>query len=254
MKNNNIQNIQNLIDLYFANLCKAIGEAELKEYFSIKFQISPADLMGTNGKETADSSSATKGDESATKANATPKAKRGTKRGTKRQAAKETARKVAYTTANTYDGTETDAEALIRIVSKHPEIRLRDESETYTAYKTGVLTCEAAAMWMIHKSADNGKLFSETLDVAIAAHLHENAKGLCAPTLLMIWRILTLHNYNHSKVKSALIDLLRKNTVNAITVLAKATEKYTQRNVHDQRVLYIEELLAEKPGIKNQMR
>lgn len=189
-------------------------------------------------------------DEPAPKANATPK----TKRGTKRQAAKESARKVAYATANTYDGTETDAETLIRIVAKHPEIRLRDESETYTAYKTGVLTCEAAAMWMIHKPADNGKLFDETLDVAIAAHLHENATGLCAPTLLMIWRILALHNYNHSKVKSALIDLLRKNTVNAITVLAKATEKYTQRNVHDQRVLYIEELLAAQPGIKNQMR
>lgn len=242
MKNNNIQN---LIDLYFANLCKAIGEAELKEYFSIKFQINPEDIMGTKGDGTADSSSATKADE----ANATPKAKRGTKR----QAAKETARKVAYTTANTYDGTETDAEILIRIVSKHPEIRLRDESETYTAYKTGVLTCEAAAMWMIHKSADNGKLFDETLDVAIASHLHENGKGLCAPTLLMIWRVLALHNYNHSKVKEALIEILRKNTVNAITVLAKATERYTQRNVHDQRVLYIEEFLAAQPGIKNQM-
>lgn len=241
MKNNNIQN---LIDLYFANLCKAIGEAELKEYFSIKFQINPEDIMGTKGDGTADSSSATKADEPAPKA----------KRGETRMAAKETARKVAYTTANTYDGTETDAEILIRIVAKHPEIRLRDESETYTAYKTGVLTCEAAAMWMIHKSTDNGKLFDETLDVAIAAHLHENGKGLCAPTLLMIWRILALHNYNHSKVKSALIDLLRKNTVNAITVLAKATERYTQRNVHDQRVLYIEELLAEQPGIKNQMR
>ena len=198
--------------------------------------------METKGDETADSGSATKADDPAKK------------RGTKRQATKETARKTSYTSANTYDGTETDAEILIRIITKHPEIRLRDESETYTAYKTGVLTCEAAAMWMIHKSADNGKLFSETLDVAIAAHLHENAKGLCAPTLLMIWRVLALHNYNHGKVKEALIDLLRKNTVNAITVLAKATEKYTQRNVHDQRVLYIEELLAEKPGIKNQMR
>lgn len=248
MKNNNIQNIQNLIDLYFANLCKAIGEAELKEYFSIKFQINPADLMGTKGDETANSPSTTKADEPA------PKTKRGTKRGTKRQAAKETARKVAYTTANTYGGTETDAETLIRIVSKHSEIRLRDESETYTAYKTGVLTCEAAAMWMIHKPADNGKLFDETLDVAIAAHLHENATGLCAPTLLMIWRVLALHNYNHSKVKEALIEILRKDTVNAITVLAKATERYTQRNVHDQRVLYIEEKLAAQPGIKNQMR
>ena len=248
MKNNNIQNIQNLIDLYFANLCKAIGEAELKEYFSIKFQINPEDIMGTKGDETADSSSATKADEPE------QKAKRGTKRGTKRQAAKETARKVAYTTANTYGGTETDAEMLIRIVANHPEIRLRDESETYVCMKAGVLTCENAAMWMIHKSADNGKLFSETLDVAIAAHLHENGNGLCAPTLLMIWRVLALHNYNHGKVKEALIDLLRKNTVNAITVLAKATERYTQRNVHDQRVLYIEELLAEKPGIKNQMR
>lgn len=247
MKNN--ENIRNLIDQYLDALYRAIGKETVKEYFSINFQIDPAEIMkdikmGTKGDGMADSSSATKADESSPKR----------KRGTKRQAVKETARRVAYTTASTYDGTETDAEALIRIVAKHPEIRLRDESETYTAYKTGVLTCEAAAMWMIHKSADNGKLFSETLDVAIAVHLHENAKGLCAPTLLMIWRILTLHNYNHSKVKSALIEILRKDTVNAITVLAKATEKYTQRNVHDQRVLYIEELLAAQPGIKNQMR
>lgn len=196
--------------------------------------------METKGDETADSGSATKADEPAKK------------RGIKRQATKETARKTSYTSANTYDGTETDAEILIRIIAKHPEIRLRDESETYVCSKTGVLTCESAAMWMIHKSADNGKLFDETLEVAIAAHLHETWNGLCAPTLLMLWRILALHNYNHAKVKELLIELLRKNTVNAITVLAKATEKYTQRNVHDQRVMYIESLLAEHPGIKNQ--
>ena len=175
-------------------------------------------------------------------------------RGEKRQKAKETARNVSYQATRIYDGTETDAEILIRIVAKHPEIRLRDESETYVKRKTGILTCENAAMWMINKSADNGKLFDEVIDVAIASHLHEDANGLCAPTLLMIWRILALHNYNHQKVKELLIELLRKNTVNAITVLAKATEKYTQRNVHDQRVMYIEEKLAENPGVKNQMK
>lgn len=175
-------------------------------------------------------------------------------RGEKRKAAKETARKVVYATANKFQGTETDTEILIRIVAKHPEIRLRNENENHVHMKEGVLTCENAALWMIHKSADNGKLFDETLDVAIAAHLHENGNGLCAPTLLMIWRILALHNYNHSKVKEALIEILQKDTVNAITVLAKATEKYTQRNVHDQRVLYLEEKLAENPGVKNQMK
>lgn len=173
-------------------------------------------------------------------------------RGEKRKAAKESARNVSYQATKIYDGTETDAEILNRIVAKHPEIRLRNESENHVHMKEGVLTCENAAMWMIHKSADNGKLFDETLDVAIATHLHENGNGLCAPTLLMIWRILALHNYNHAKVKDALIEILRKDTVNAITVLAKATEKYTQRNVHDQRVMYIESLLAEHPGIKNQ--
>ena len=239
MKNNNIQN---LIDVYFANLCKAIGEEELKEYFSVKFQINPDDLMGTKGDEKPDSGSATKADKPAKK------------RGTKRQATKETARKTSYTSAKTYDGTDTESDVLIRVVDNHPEIRLRNESETYVPRKTGVLTCENAAMWMINKSNDNGKLFSETLDVAIAAHLHENVNGLCAPTLLMIWRILVLHNYNHSKVKEALIEILQKNTVNAITVLAKATERYTQRNVHDQRVLFLEEKLAEIPGIKNQMK
>ena len=172
----------------------------------------------------------------------------------KKKGVKETARNVSYQATRIYDGTETDAEILIRIVAKHPEIRLRDESETYVKRKTGVLTCENAAMWMINKSADNGKLFDEVIDVAIASYLHEDANGLCAPTLLMIWRVLALHNYNHAKVKELLIELLRKNTVNAITVLAKATEKYTQRNVHDQRVMYIEEKLAEIPGIKNQMK
>lgn len=175
-------------------------------------------------------------------------------RGEKRQKAKESARKVVYTTANKFQGTETDTGTLIRIVAKHPEIRLRNENENHVHMKEGVLTCENAALWMIHKSADNGKLFDETLEVAIAAHLYENGNGLCAPTLLMIWRILALHNYNHQMVKELLIEILRKNTVNAITVLAKATERYTQRNVHDQRVLYLEEKLAETPGVKNQMK
>lgn len=174
-------------------------------------------------------------------------------RGEKRQKAKESARKVYYHGTEIYQGTDNEAETLIRIVARHPEIRLRNESETYVYKKTGVLTCENAAMWMINKSADNGKLFDEVLDVAISAHLHENGTGLCAPTLLMIWRILALHNYNHQKVKELLIEILQKNTVNAITVLAKATERYTQRNVHDQRVLYLEEKLAENPGVKNQM-
>lgn len=173
----------------------------------------------------------------------------------KKVGVKEIAKKgVSQQCANHYEGTETEAETLKRIVSEHPEIRLRNEDEVFTRYKTGVLTCENSAMWMIHKSNDNGKLFSEVLDVAISAHLHEVYNGLATPTLLMIWRVLALHKYNHSKVKELLIEILHKNTVNAITVLAKATEKYTQRNVHDQRVLYLEEKLAENPGVKNQMK
>lgn len=211
-------------------VAKEMGMEDIFQKFLIL--INPQEIMNDSA------------DESATKR----------KRGEKRQKAKESAQKVYYRGAEIYQGTDEEAETLIRIVAKHPEIRLRNESETYVYKKTGVLTCENAAMWMINKSNDNGKLFDETLDVAIAAHLHENGTGLCAPTLLMIWRVLALHNYNHQKVKELLIELLRKNTVNAITVLAKATERYTQRNVHDQRVLYIEELLAAQPGIKNQMR
>lgn len=173
----------------------------------------------------------------------------------KAQKLKEEVKKVTSATGN-YNGTDEEAEIMARVVAEHPEIRLRNESETFTRTKKGVLCCENAAMWMIHKADDNGKLFGEVLDVAINAHMHENANGLCAPALLIIFRILALHPSArvHKKVKELLIDILRKNTVNSITVLAKATEKYTQRNVHDQRVLYIEELLAAHPGIKNQMR
>lgn len=167
---------------------------------------------------------------------------------------KEIAKKgISQHCANHYEGTETEAEILKRIVSEHPEIRLRNEDEVSTKYKTGVLTCENSAMWMIHKGDDNGKLFSETIDVAIDAHLHEIYNGLATPTLLMIWRVLALHKYNHGKVKELLTEMLKKNTVNAITVLAKATERYTQRNVADQRVMYIEDELAKNPRIRKQI-
>lgn len=173
----------------------------------------------------------------------------------KAQKLKEEAKK-SSTSPSVYNGTDEEAEIMARVVAAHPEIRMRNENETFVRTKIGVLTCENAAMWMIHKANDNGKLFGETLDVAIAAHMHENANGLCAPALLMIFRILALHPSArvHKKVKELLIDILRKNTVNSITVLAKATEKYTQRNVNDQRVMYLEELLAEFPGIRNQMK
>lgn len=173
----------------------------------------------------------------------------------KAQKLKEEVKKVTSATGS-YNGTDEEAEIMARVVAAHPEIRMRNENETFVRTKIGVLTCENAAMWMIHKANDNGKLFGETLDVAIAAHMHENANGLCAPALLMIFRILALHPSArvHKKVKELLIEILRKNTINSITVLAKATEKYTQRNVHDQRVMYLEELLAEFPGIRNQMK
>lgn len=158
------------------------------------------------------------------------------------------------TSAGVYNGTDEEAAIFERVVAEHPEIRLRNESETFTRTKKGVLCCENAAMWMIHKANDNGRLFGETLDVAIAAHMHENANGLCAPALLMIFRILALHPSArvHKKVKELLTEILKKNTVNAITVLAKATEKYTQRNVNDQRVMYLEDLISAEPGIRNQ--
>ena len=151
-----------------------------------------------------------------------------------------------------YAGTETEYDIMNRIVADHPEIRLRNEDEIFVRTKRGVLCCENAALYMIHKGADNGKLFSEVLDVAIAARMHEYGFGLSAPALIMLFRVLCLHSYKHEKVKELLIDIMRKNTVNSITVLAKATEKYTQRKVGDMRVMYIESLLAEYPGIRNQ--
>lgn len=187
----------------------------------------------------------TKGDEkpdSAKKVNQESKADR----------LKKYARKTSINTAMQYVGKESEYTILNRVIAAHPEIRLRNENEIFINNMKGVLCCENAALYMIHKADDNGKLFSEVLDVAIAARMHEYGFGLSAPALIMIFRILCLHNYNHRKVKELLIEILRKDTVNSITVLAKATEKYTQRNVHDQRVMYIESLLAEHPGIKNQ--
>lgn len=158
-----------------------------------------------------------------------------------------------YSSGYCYNGTDAEYEILNKIVADRPQIRLRNEDEVYVKTKVGVLCCENVALYMIKKGADNGKLLAETLDIAIAAHMHEVHNGLCAAALITIFRLLCLHQRkNHNKVKEFLVEIMQKNTINSLTVLAKATEKYTQRTPADMRVMYVESLLAEHPGIRDQ--
>lgn len=213
MKNNNIIALANATDdAFYIALGKFVAE-----YFSTK-------------KETA------------TESNAEKKSK-----------LKEMALTSSFTAAPAYQGTEMDYEILNRIVADHPEIRMRNEDEVYTKVKKGVLCCENSCLYMIHKADDNGKTFSEVLDIAISAQMHENGSGLTTAALIMIFRLLLLHQRrNHTKVKELVTEIMRKNTVNSITVLAKATEKYTQRSLCDMRVMYVESLLAKNDGICDQ--
>lgn len=171
----------------------------------------------------------------------------------KKSKLKEMALTSSFTAAPAYQGTETDYEILNRIVADHPEIRMRSDDEVYTKVKKGVLCCENSCLYMIHKADDDGKTLSEVLDIAISAQMHENGSGLTTAALVMIFRILLLHQgRNHAKVKELLTEIMSKNTVNSITVLAKATEKYTQRKESDMRVMYVESLLAKNDGIRDQ--